>query len=288
MNTDNEIEKKIKNKKLLTNILLFAAFPIICLVFALIGKWLLFGIVLSIYLAVFIYIKLENIRLIQTGYFDKKGEFQKALKPAYMAYKMKHSSIDTANIFIYMLLKAGKYEKALEITDKNRNRHMTENQFIAFSSNEALALWKVGKIEESIVLFDKITQKFESTNIYVSFGTVLTYSNDLNKALELNKRAYQYNSSSKGIKDNLAYTYFLIGDTDRAKRMYDELLDEPLNFPEAYYNAAMVSSSQGQYDEAVRLMKQALSKQFNGLTAVTREEISSKIDYLNRGQGGML
>ena len=288
MNTDNEIEKKIKNKKLLTNILLFAAFPIICLVFALIGKWLLFGIVLSIYLAVFIYMKLENIRLIQTGYFDKKGEFQKALKPAYMAYKMKHSSIDTANIFIYMLLKAGKYEKALEITDKNRNRHMTENQFIAFSSNEALALWKVGKIEESIVLFDKITQKFESTNIYVSFGTVLTYSNDLNKALELNKRAYQYNSSSKGIKDNLAYTYFLIGDTDRAKRMYDELLDEPLNFPEAYYNAAMVSSSQGQYDEAVRLMKQALSKQFNGLTAVTREEISSKIDYLNRGQGGML
>lgn len=288
MNTDNEIEKKIKNKKLLTNILLFAAFPIICLVFALIGKWLLFGIVLSIYLAVFIYIKLENIRLIQTGYFDKKGEFQKALKPAYMAYKMKHSSIDTANIFIYMLLKAGKYEKALEITDKNRNRHMTENQFIAFSSNEALALWKVGKIEESIVLFDKITQKFESTNIYVSFGTVLTYSNDLNKALELNKKAYQYNSSSKGIKDNLAYTYFLIGDTDRAKRMYDELLDEPLNFPEAYYNAAMVSNSQGQYDEAVRLMKQALSKQFNGLTAVTREEISSKIDYLNRGQGGML
>ena len=288
MNTDNEIEKKIKNKKLLTNILLFAAFPIICLVFALIGKWLLFGIVLSIYLAVFIYIKLENIRLIQTGYFDKKGEFQKALKPAYMAYKMKHSSIDTANIFIYMLLKAGKYEKALEITDKNRNRHMTENQFIAFSSNEALALWKVGKIEDSIALFDKITQKFESTNIYVSFGTVLTYSNDLNKALELNKRAYQYNSSSKGIKDNLAYTYFLIGDTDRAKRMYDELLDEPLNFPEAYYNAAMVSSSQGQYDEAVRLMKQALSKQFNGLTAVTREEISSKIDYLNRGQGGML
>jgi tetratricopeptide (TPR) repeat protein len=257
-------------------------------VFALIGKWLLFGIVLSIYLAVFIYMKLENIRLIQTGYFDKKGEFQKALKPAFMAYKMKHSSVDTLNIFIYMLLKAGKYEKALEITDQNRNRHMTEDQFIAFSSNEALALWKVGKIEDSIALFDKITQKFESTNIYVSFGTVLTYSNDLNKALELNKKAYQYNSSSKGIKDNLAYTYFLIGDTDRAKRMYDELLDEPLNFPEAYYNAAMVSNSQGQYDEAVRLMKQALSKQFNGLTAVTREEISSKIDYLNRGQGGML
>ena len=135
--------------------------------------------------------------------------------------------------------------------------------------------------------FDKITQKFESTNIYVSFGTVLTYSNDLNKALELNKGHISTIPAAR-YKDNLAYTYFLIGDTDRAKRMYDELLDEPLNFPEAYYNAAMVSSSQGQYDEAVRLMKQALSKQFNGLTAVTREEISSKIDYLNRGQGGML
>ena len=288
MNTDSNIEKKLKNKKLLTNIILFAAFPLICLIFALIGKWLIFGIVLAVYLVIFIYIKLENIRLIQTGYYDKKGEFQKALLPAYKAYKMKHSTVDTANIFIYMLLKAGKYEKAIEITNENRNRYMSEDQLIAFSSNEALALWKLGKINESIGIFEKITEKFESTNIYVSYGTVLTFSNDLNKALELNKKAYQYNSSSKGIKDNLAYTYYLIGDIDRAKRMYDELLDEPLNFPEAYYNAALVSNSQGQYDEAVRLSKQALSKQFTGLTAVTKEEINNKINYLNRGQGGML
>ncbi|HOD92981.1 MAG TPA: tetratricopeptide repeat protein [Clostridia bacterium] len=288
MNTDSNIEKKLKNKKLLTNIILFAAFPLICLIFALIGKWLIFGIVLAVYLVIFIYIKLENIRLIQTGYYDKKGEFQKALLPAYKAYKMKHSTVDTANIFIYMLLKAGKYEKAIEITNENRNRYMSEDQLIAFSSNEALALWKLGKINESIGIFEKITEKFESTNIYVSYGTVLTFSNDLNKALELNKKAYQYNSSSKGIKDNLAYTYYLIGDIDRAKRMYDELLDEPLNFPEAYYNAALVSNSQGQYDEAVRLFKQALSKQFTGLTAVTKEEINNKINYLNRGQGGML
>lgn len=288
MDTDNKIEKKIKNRKLLVNIVLFAAFPIICLIFALIGKWIVFGIVLAVYMAVFVYIKLENLFLIQTGYFDKKGEFTKALKPAYKAYKMKHSTIDTANIFIYMLLKAGKFEKAIEVTNENRERHMNEDQLIAFASNEALGLWKIGKINESIDLFEKITEKFESTNIYVSYGTVLTCSKDLNKALEINKKAYQYNSSSKGIKDNLAYTYFLIGDSDRAKRMYEELLDEPVNFPEAYYNAALVANSQGQYDEAVRLFKQALSKQFNGLTAVTKEEIGTKIDYLNRGQGGML
>ncbi|MFA5341383.1 MAG: tetratricopeptide repeat protein [Clostridia bacterium] len=288
MNTDNNIEKKNKNKKLLINIVLFAAFPLICLIFALIGKWIIFGIVLAIYMAIFVYIKFENILLIQTGYFDKKGEFQKALKPAYKAYKMKHSTVETANIFIYMLLKAGKFEKAFEITNEARERYMNEDQYIAFSSNEALALWKLGRINESIALFEKIAEKFESTNIYVSFGTVLTCSNDLNKALEINKKAYQYNSNSKGIKDNLAYTYFLIGDSDRAKRMYDELLDEPVNFPEAYYNAALVANSQGQYEEAVRLFKQALSKQFNGLTAVTKEEISTKIDYLNRGQGGML
>ncbi len=70
--------------------------------------------------------------------------------------------------------------------------------------------------------------------------------------------------------------------------MYDELLSEPLNFPEAYYNAALVYCSQGDYDEGVRLMKSALTKQFNGLTAVTKEEISEKIDYLNRGQGALV
>ena len=288
MNKDSKKNKLKDNKKLITNIALFGAFPIICLVFALIGKWLLFGAVLTIYMAVFIYLKLENLRLIATGYYDKKGDYQKALKPAYKAYKMKNSSIDTANIFIYMLLKASKYEKSLEIINQNIDREMNEDQFIAFHSNKALALWKMGNIEESIQIFEDITKDFESTSIYVSYGTILTCSNDLNKALELNKKAYQYNQNSKGVKDNLAYTYYLIGDSDRARRMYDELLEEPVSFPEAYYNAALVSHSQGNYEEAIRLFKQALSKPFSGLTAVTQDEIQTKIDYLNRGQGGMV
>ncbi|HXK73084.1 MAG TPA: tetratricopeptide repeat protein, partial [Clostridia bacterium] len=66
------------------------------------------------------------------------------------------------------------------------------------------------------------------------------------------------------------------------------LLEEPVSFPEAYYNAALVSHSQGNYEEAIRLFKQALSKPFSGLTAVTQDEIQTKIDYLNRGQGGMV
>lgn len=231
---------------------------------------------------------MENFRLISTGYYDKKGEYIKALKPAYKAYKMKKSSIDTANIFIYILLKSGRYEKALEICQANEDRDMNEDQHIAFYSNKALTLWKLDNVDEAVSIFEDITKEYESTSIYVSFGTVLTFSSDLNKALELNKKAYQYNASSKGIKDNLAYTYFLLGDTDRAKRMYDELLDEPVNFPEAYYNAALVTHAKGQDEEAVRLFKQALTKQFTGLTAVTRAEIQSKIDYLNRGQGGML
>ena len=200
---------------------------------------------------------------------------------------MKNSSIDTTNIFIYMLLKASKYEKSLEIINQNIDREMNEDQFIAFHSNK-LALWKMGNIEESIQIFEDITKDFESTSIYVSYGTILTCSNDLNKALELNKKAYQYNQNSKGVKDNLAYTYYLIGDSDRARRMYDELLEEPVSFPEAYYNAALVSHSQGNYEEAIRLFKQALSKPFSGLTAVTQDEIQTKIDYLNRGQGGMV
>ena len=120
------------------------------------------------------------------------------------------------------------------------------------------------------------------------FTDGIDFINDLNKALELNKKAYQYNPNSKGVKDNLAYTYYLIGDSDRARRMYDELLEEPVSFPEAYYNAALVSHSQGNYEEAIRLFKQALSKPFSGLTAVTQDEIQTKIDYLNRGQGGMV
>ncbi len=272
-------------KKILTNVLLFGAFPFICIVFGLLGKWILFGIALFIYLGIFIYIKLESIWLIITGYYDKKGDLSNALRASFKAYKRKNSDMNTANIFVYMLLKTGKYEKAEEVIKDNTKRQMTENQYIAFYSNYALALWKLNKISKAIEVFDEVLEKFESTSIYVSFGTILTFSDDLNKALEVNKKAYEYNSASKGIKDNLATTYFLLGDRDRAKRLYDELLDDPASFPEAYYNAGRVYQAIGQYDEAIRLYKQALSKTFNGLSAVSRDEVVKRVDYLNRGQG---
>jgi tetratricopeptide (TPR) repeat protein len=282
---NRRIMKNKKTKALLLNILLFGLFPITVAVFAFTANWILFGVTLVIYIAVFILIKLENLMLISAGYFDKKGDNEKALHPAYKAYKLKRSSIDTASIFIFMLLKAGKYEKAMEIISENGSREMDEDQYIAFHSNKALCLWKLNRINEAIAIFDEITKNFESTSIYLSFGTILTFSDDLDKALAVNTKAYKYNSKSKGIKDNLAYTYHLLGDKDRAKRMYEELLGEPVNFPEAYYNAAMVVLAEGQFDEAIRYLKQALTKQFTGLSAITEDDVQKRIDYLNRGQG---
>jgi len=271
----------------LKTILLFVVFPITLLVLAFNRLYLVMIPVIVLYFTLFGILQYENILKIFTGFNSKKGNVDKALRYAYKAYKVKNSSVHTALMFIYLLLKAGKYDKAGEIIDATEPREMTEHEKYNLTINKALFLWKKNRIEESLEIYDTLQEAGESTVLYGSYGYVITLGKALEKALELNEKAYEYNSHNKAILDNLGLTYVKMNKLDKALEIYEELMSKDPQFPEAYYNMAELMHRKKDIDSAVRYMKKCMQMKFDGLSTITEEQAQRKLDQLMRLQGSL-
>ncbi len=271
--------------KKLKDITIFAIFPIIILALLITKQETLLFIVIPLYFIIFTFFQYENILKIIAGYHNKKNNLKKAVRYSYRAYKLKNSSIDTALIFVYLLLKNTKYDKAGEIIEEIEKREMTQLEKIKLQSNKAIYLWKKNRINDSIETFEKIIAEEDSTIVFGSYGYILTLTDDLGKALKFNEKAYKYNPNNKAILDNLGLSYMLTGNYEKSLKIYEKLLEKSPNFPEAYYNMAELMYRTKEYSEAIRYTKKALEKPFNGLSAITKKDVERKLNQLNRLQG---
>jgi len=273
--------------KNLKNIIIYFIFPLVIIILTFVKMTFLLLFVIPLYFAVFTIFQYENLRKVLAGYNDKKGRTDKSLRHIYKAYKTKKSSIHTALVFIYMLLKAGKYDKADEIINATEEKEMTQFEKHQLETNKALLLWKKKRIDESLALYEKLMNEGESTVLYGSYGFVITLGGNLTKAMEVNEAAYKYNPIDNAILDNLGLTYTLIGNYDKAYDIYEKLLAKAPNFPDAYYNAAELMRLMKDYDTGVRYIKQSLTKNFNGLSTISKKDAEKKLDQLNRLQGSV-
>lgn len=274
-------------KKMLKNLVIYLFFPLGIVILSFRREYLLLLGVIIIYFAVFFFFKKEDLMKMMAGYHDKNKNANKALKRMYDAYKVKNSSMNTANQFIYLLLKSGKYDKCGEIIDEVSSRQMSENDKEILKTNKALYLWKKNAITESIKLYEEIIANHKSTAVFTAYGYVVTLGDDLDKALQVNQEAYDYNKDNKGIIDNLALTYMKLGDLDKSYDLYMKLMDKKPAFPEAYYNMALLMQLKGELTEAKYYLGKALEMPFNGLSTVSKTDVEKKLDYVKRLQGNL-
>lgn len=273
--------KKIKN------LIIYLGFPILLLALAITGNYVLMIVAIVAYFAVFTWFKFEDLLNISAGYNMKRGRLDKSLRRIYKAYKLKNSSMQTALAFIYLLQKAGKYDTAGEVIEKTEAKDISDSDRYTLLLNKALFLWKKNRISESIQLYEKLLEDGESTALYSSYGYIVTLGGDMEKALEINKKAHKYNPNNKAIMDNLGLTYIKTGNLDEAFDIYDALLKKNPTFPEAFYNMAELMKLMRDYTEAVRYIKQCLSMDFDGLSTITKEDAQKKLGQLNRLQGSV-
>ncbi len=271
----------------LKKLLLYVIFPIALLFLAFSRLYLIMAFVIVLYFTVFVILQYENILKILTGYNSKRDRLDKAIAYAFKAYKLKNSTVHTSLMFIYLLLKASKYDKAGEIIEATEKREMSDNEAYSLSINKALYLWKKNRINESLELYEKLIEEGESTVLYGSYGYIITLGMDLTKALELNEKAYKYNNSNKAILDNLGLTYIKMNKLEEAFDIYEELMKKSPQFPEAYFNMADLMQKMNDIDSAVRYMKKCLQMKFDGLSTITPEQAQKKLDQLMRLQGSL-
>jgi tetratricopeptide (TPR) repeat protein len=147
-------------------------------------------------------------------------------------------------------------------------------------SNMALVLWKKGQIDDALNMLKEVFENYKTTTIYGSLGFLLILKGDLDKALEFNLEAYEYNDSNAVILDNLGQTYYLMGEYDKSKEIYKKLVSSNPSFPEPYFNYGLVMKQKGNVERALELMNQALTYRFSFLSTVSKEEIEAEIEKL--------
>jgi tetratricopeptide (TPR) repeat protein len=224
-----------------------------------------------------VYINMATIIYIIGNYKYKKNEIEKAYKYFEKAYKIKNSSMKIKLYCIYFLLLRGDLDKSEMLLKQLSTKKLTSDDEISISLNSSIIMWKRNNIDEAVDILMELHKKYKTTLIYQNLGYFLILKKDYDKALEMNLEAYDYSSTNAGILDNLATTYCMQGEYDKASRIYEKLILDAPSFPTAYYYYAITLLHLNKSEEALQNLKQALKCNFTFLSAISKEQIEAKI-----------
>ncbi|WP_027630293.1 tetratricopeptide repeat protein [Ruminiclostridium cellobioparum] len=202
-----------------------------------------------------------------------------------MAYNTGAAKSNTVTTYGYLLLKNGRLEEAMKVfEDQLNSSKTTNNELYNIKSNYALGLWKQGKLDEAIETFENIIPNYKTTNVYGSLGYLYNLKGDLEKALAFNLEALNYNSTGTVILDNLGQTYYLMGEQEKALEIFNKLMALNPKFPEAFYDYSLILEKLGDREKSIEMLRNAQNYKINYLSAVTKEDIDSKLAELEAQQ----
>lgn len=213
----------------------------------------------------------------------QKGNVQETTAMLEKAYKTGQAKARTVTTYGYVLLKYGKLDESMKIfTEQLTSTKLSTKERLNAKSNYALALWKKGQLDEAISINEEIITNYKHTIIYGSLGYLYNLKGDLEKALKFNLEAYNYNDSNGVILDNLGQTYYLLGNLENADEVFKKLMNLNPKFPEAFYDYALVLEKMGDKEKCIEMLKNALQYKPNYLSAITIEDIESKLEEVEQ------
>ncbi len=212
-----------------------------------------------------------------------RGENEKAIKV--FAFADKIGTVSPQNLFSYgyILLRVGNTPKAREVL--TRASLSTSKPLLKQQIKGILALveWKENNISLAIEMLEDAISEFKITTFYQNLGLLYVINGDKEKALEFNLEAYEYNSEDMIIMDNLAESYALCGDFEKAKEVYEKLLELEPHFPEAYYGYGLVLIKMGEKERGIEFIRQSLDKRFSFLSVKSHEEVEEMLNNIISG-----
>ena len=80
------------------------------------------------------------------------------------------------------------------------------------------------------------------------------------------------------IADNLAESYAISGDIQKAGELYEKILEKDPHFPEPYYSYGLILIDKGEKERGIDLIKESLEKRFSFLSVKSKEEIEEILE----------
>ncbi len=211
----------------------------------------------------------------------EKGEkyFKKAYKTGLMTpeCKIQYSSF---------CLRENKFEKGRHLLNEiiNSSRTTKEDKIDA-KHNLSVLVWKEGNLDEAIEIMEEVHRLKPATSTYGTMGVLYLErakkDGSFDKIVDFLLEAYDYNESDKTIADNLGETYLLMGEYEKAREVYEELLTTEFVTPMPYYNYGLVLKALGENEKALENFEKALTCRFTSVLTVTEEMIQAEIDSLS-------
>jgi tetratricopeptide (TPR) repeat protein len=206
--------------------------------------------------------------------YGRTGDLNAAIRWLERAEKTDRAKPKTTNAYAFLILKSGDMERAETIVDDLLNRNLPDSDRHHAETTYALILWKKGQLDEAIELLETaLSENYRTSNLYASLGYMLLEKGNLQRAMEVNVEAYDYDDDNTVILDNFATTYLRHGELEKAERIYEQLMEKNPHFPEAYYGYAQLLVAQDNEKDALEAMDQALAKDFSFLSTVSREQV---------------
>lgn len=269
-------------KKTFINLLLYFILPVAVIIFLFVNNTLLGVMALVVYVAYALYAVRSTVFSFTGNIAYAKGNVDKALTWFERAFKSGKASPRIITSYAYLLLKSGNISESGKVLNNLLNTKLSQDDKMYAKSNLALVLWKKGELDNAITMLEEVISTYKTSVVYGSLGYLYILKGDMDKALEFNMEAYEYNSSNTVIQDNLGQIYYLLKEYDKAIEIYEKLMQSNPAFPEAYYNYGLVLSKKGEYQKALDMAEKACNYKLSFLSTVSKEEIDSLFESLKK------
>ena len=216
------------------------------------------------------------------GYYNhSRGKLEKA-KRLYEKALEKGADIPNYKLsYGVLLLKKGDFEKARELFSNVLISATQKGNIKTIAKiNLSIAYWKLGQVDTAIEMLEEVYAKFRNGRLYETMGYILLEKGDLNRALEFNLEALDYDDENPIILDNLGQTYYRLGQKEKAKEYFEKAEKLRNNQVDILYHLGCVYMEEGKKELAKEKLQKALECDISPLNSVSRSEIEAKLREL--------
>jgi len=217
------------------------------------------------------------------GYYNhSRGNFEKA-KDFYE--KSLQQGCNKPNYLLsygVLMLREGQFEKAKELFSTVLVELSVQEKYKNIAKmNISLAYWKLGEIDVAVEMLEEVHRKYPSGKVYGTLGYLLIQKGDLERALEYNLEALDYDDEDPVILDNLGQVYYKMGEMEKAKEFFEKAEEAKDDQAVTLYHLGLIYSQEGNKELAKEKLEKALTCNLTPLSAVTRQDIEKALRNLD-------
>ncbi len=212
------------------------------------------------------------------------GDVEKAAKFYEKAYKTGLMDAGCKISYSSFCLRENKFEKGKRLLNEIINsRNTNTDDKLGAKHNLAVLLWREGDLDAGVSMMEIVHKQQPKTDSYGSLGVLYLEKAKIENPqdyLSFMIEAYEYNNGDKTICDNLGELYYILGEYEKAKEVYEKAMKLTFYTPVPYYNYARVLKALGEKEKAKEYFEKALTCKFTSVITLTKEMVENEIKEL--------